>query len=62
LRRSGRGDQIVIVQVAIPTKLSKEQENLIEQLAPTLGKEIIAEKKEKGLFDHLKDLKEALGL
>ncbi len=62
LRRSGRGDQIIVIQVAVPEKLDPEQEALFQQLGETLGKEIIPQAKEKGLFDHLKDLKEALGL
>src|SRR5512143_3931010 len=37
LRRSGRGDQLVIVNVDIPTKLTKDQRQLFEQLAATLG-------------------------
>jgi len=62
LRRAGRGQQIVVVQVAVPQKLSAEQKSLFKQLGRTLGKAIIPETKEKGLFDHLKDLREALGL
>jgi molecular chaperone DnaJ len=62
LRQSGRGDQIIAVQVAIPEKLNAEQKELLQQLGRTLGKEIVSENKEKGLFGHLKDLKEALGL
>ena len=33
LHRRGRGDLVVIVDVAIPTSLSKEQRELVEQLA-----------------------------
>ncbi len=62
LRQTGRGDQIVAVQVAIPEKLDSEQRELLRQLGRTLGKEIVSVNKEKGLFGHLKDLKEALGL
>lgn len=62
LRQSGRGDQIVIIQVAIPKKVTPEQEELLKQLGHTLGKEIIPEVREKGIFDHLRDLKDALGL
>lgn len=62
IRQSGRGDQILVVQVAVPEKLDSEQRELFHQLGRTLGKEIVAVNKEKGLFGHLKDLKEALGL
>jgi molecular chaperone DnaJ len=58
LRRAGRGDQLVVVDVAIPKKLSKEQRELFEALGDTLGKEIIAQR-EKSFLDQIK---EALGL
>jgi molecular chaperone DnaJ len=50
------------VQVVVPSKLDPEQKTLFEQLGRTLGKEIIPQSKEKGIFEHLRDLKEALGL
>ena len=56
LRRSGRGDQLVIVNVDIPTKLTKEQRQLFEQLAATLGTNV--KPKDKGFLDWLN---EALG-
>ena len=56
LRRSGRGDQLVIVNVAIPEKLSKEQRELFEQLAASLGTKV--KPQEKGFLDWLN---EALG-
>jgi molecular chaperone DnaJ len=58
LRRNGRGDQIVIVHVLTPTKLSSKQKQLLTELSKTLGKEVIHQP-EKGLLDKLKD---ALGL
>jgi molecular chaperone DnaJ len=58
LRRPGRGDQLVVVDVTIPKKLSKEQRKLFEELGETLGKEIIAQR-ERGFLDQVK---EALGL
>ncbi|MFZ5915399.1 MAG: molecular chaperone DnaJ [Chloroflexota bacterium] len=57
LRRNGRGDQLIIVQVTIPTRLSDEQKRLFQELGATLGKEVIPQA-EKGFFDKLK---EALG-
>src|SRR5512141_2152496 len=36
-RKEHRGDQLVIVNVAIPSKLTKEQRELFEKLASTLG-------------------------
>ncbi len=53
LRRSGRGDQLVIVNVDIPTKLTKEQRQLFEQLAATLGTNV--KPKEKGFLDWLNE-------
>ncbi|RPJ28876.1 MAG: molecular chaperone DnaJ [Chloroflexi bacterium] len=56
LRRSGRGDQLVIVNVAVPTKLTKEQRELFEKLAQSLGTTV--KPQEKGFLDWLN---EALG-
>lgn len=56
LRRSGRGDQLVIVSVGIPQRLNKEQRELFEKLAETLGESV--KPQEKGFLDWLN---EALG-
>jgi molecular chaperone DnaJ len=62
LRRNGRGDQLVIVQVIIPTRITDEQRRLFQQLGKTLGKEVIPQP-EKGFFAKLKDvLGDALGV
>jgi len=53
LRRNGRGDQLVIVNIEIPTKLTKEQRELFEQLATTLGATV--KPKEKGFLDWLNE-------
>jgi len=58
LRRAGRGDQLVVVTVSVPTKLTDRQRELFEELGETLGKEIVAQR-EKGFLDRVKD---ALGL
>ncbi len=50
---SGRGDLYVHVDVKIPTKLTREQKKLFEQLRDTLPVE--NEPQEKGLFDKVKD-------
>ena len=50
----GRGDLYVHVDVQIPTKLTREQRKLFEQLRETLPEE--NEPQEKGLFDKVKDL------
>ena len=54
LRSSGRGDQLVIIGVDIPTQVSLEQRELFEKLAQTLGTEVLPQ--EKGFFDRLKEV------
>ena len=54
LRRSSRGDQLVLVTVSTPQNLTVEQRRLFAELAKTLGKEVIPQQ-EKGFFDKLKD-------
>jgi molecular chaperone DnaJ len=50
----GRGNQHVLVHVVIPKKLSDEQHDLFQQLAGTLGKEVIPQR-ERGFFGTVKD-------
>jgi molecular chaperone DnaJ len=53
---AGRGDQLVVVQVAIPTKVTPEQRELFEKLASTLGSEVTPQKIEgKGFFERVWD-------
>jgi molecular chaperone DnaJ len=56
LRKSGRGDQMVVINVEIPSRLTREQRDLFEKLAATLGTTV--KPKEKGFLDWLN---EALG-
>jgi molecular chaperone DnaJ len=58
LRRSGRGDQQVVITVQTPTKLTARQRELFEELGDSLGKEIVAQP-ERGFLDRIR---EALGL
>jgi molecular chaperone DnaJ len=51
---AGRGDQLVILTVQIPTKLDKEQRELFEQLGRTMGSEVIPQKG-RGFFDRVAD-------
>lgn len=53
LRGNGRGDQMVVINVDIPLRLSPEQRELFEQLAETLGSEVRPQ--ERSFFDWLKD-------
>jgi molecular chaperone DnaJ len=50
----GRGDQVVILQVAVPKHLSPEQRQLFQDLSKTMGKEVVPQK-DKGIFGQLKD-------
>jgi molecular chaperone DnaJ len=54
LRGSGRGDQLVIVNISIPTSVSTEQRELFEELGKSLGTEVIPQ--ERGFFDKLRDV------
>ncbi len=56
LRKSGRGDELVIINVEIPSRLTKEQREIFERLAATMGTTV--KPKEKGFLDWLN---EALG-
>jgi molecular chaperone DnaJ len=58
LRGSGRGDQLVVVQVAIPTQLTDDQQALFESLADNLGTEVIVEEK----YSFVDRIREALGI
>jgi molecular chaperone DnaJ len=40
LRGSGRGDQIVVVRLVVPTKLTERQRALLEELAESFGSEV----------------------
>jgi molecular chaperone DnaJ len=58
----GRGDLLITVQVQTPRKLSKEQRQLLEQLAKVLPKEQFEprapgeEQEDRNLFDRVKDM------
>jgi molecular chaperone DnaJ len=56
LRSSGRGDQVVSVQVVVPTKLNDEQRTLMHELRRSFGGE---DRRDEGFFSKFKD---ALGL
>ncbi len=53
LRNSGRGDQLVIVNVEIPKSLTTEQRELFEKLAESLGSEVLPQ--ERSFLDAIKD-------
>ncbi|HHN93505.1 MAG TPA: molecular chaperone DnaJ [Anaerolineae bacterium] len=55
LRRHGRGDQLVLVRVNIPTKLTREQKRLFQELGRTLEPESVW-REERSFIDELRDL------
>ncbi|NDJ61191.1 MAG: molecular chaperone DnaJ [Chloroflexi bacterium] len=52
---SGRGDQLVYIQVEVPQKLTDHQRHLFEQLAETLGSDVQPQRNGKGFFDRVMD-------
>ncbi|MEX1247589.1 MAG: molecular chaperone DnaJ [Anaerolineales bacterium] len=54
LHGGGRGDQLVMLNVAISHKLNAEQRKLFEQLAAAMGSEV--QPRESGWFDKLRDV------
>jgi len=58
LRRNGRGNELVVVRVAVPTKLTHEQQRLFQELGETLEPETVWQEKH-GFLD---DLREMFGL
>lgn len=58
LQGTGRGEEIVIINVVIPTKLDAAQKKLLVELGKTLGNEITPQS-EKNILERLKD---ALGM
>lgn len=51
---TGRGDQLVRVQIEIPTKLTPEQRQLFEKLAQTMGTNVSSQSN-KGMFSRVID-------
>ncbi|HEY0735363.1 MAG TPA: molecular chaperone DnaJ [Herpetosiphonaceae bacterium] len=54
LRGQGRGDQVIVTRIVVPTKLSDRQRELLEELAVEWGAEPI-DKREGGFFSKIKD-------
>jgi molecular chaperone DnaJ len=59
LRGSGRGDQIVVTRVVVPTRLTDHQRRLFQELEKSLENEPIGGTQDEGFFGRLKS---ALGL
>jgi molecular chaperone DnaJ len=58
LRRDGRGDQLVTIQVLTPTNLDESQRELLSELGKTLDREVVPQR-ERSFFDRVR---EALGV
>jgi len=54
LRGNGRGDELVMIEVEVPTRLTPDQRRLFEELARTLGSEV--KPTEKSFVDKLKEV------
>ncbi len=52
---AGRGDQLLVLTVDVPTKLTKEQRELFEKLGRTLGTEVVPQKAGRGFLDRVSD-------
>ena len=58
LRQNGRGDELVLVRVAVPTKLSRDQRRLFKELGETLEPEAVWQEK----HSFMDEVRELLGL
>ena len=54
LNERGKGDLVVEVRVATPTKLTKDQRDLVKQLGTTMT--TVNEPHSRGLFEKMKDM------
>jgi molecular chaperone DnaJ len=53
LNSTRRGDQLVIINIKVPNKLKKDQRELFEQLAESLGSEVHPQ--ERSFFDNVRE-------
>ncbi len=53
---AGSGDQLVVLNVEIPTKLTERQRELFDELGKSLGTDIKPQKAGKGLFERVANL------
>ena len=59
LRGNGRGDQIVVTRVLVPTQLNDQQRRLFQELDKSLDPHQIGAEQDEGFFGRIKH---ALGL
>jgi molecular chaperone DnaJ len=55
LKRDGRGDELIMVRVAVPTDLTPDQREMLRRLGETLEPETVWHEK-RGFFDELREL------
>lgn len=55
LRGTGRGDQIVVTKVVVPTKLTDKQRDLLRQLSAEMGGGLDDDREEGGFFSKIRD-------
>jgi len=53
LNGRGKGDEIVVVKVQVPTRLSADQKHLLKQFAQSLGEHVNEAQEDKGLFGRI---------
>jgi molecular chaperone DnaJ len=58
-QKNGRGDQLVVARVVVPSRLNDQQRKLFQELSKSLGKEPVAQERDDGFFGRIRD---ALGL
>ena len=54
LQSTARGDQLVVINLMVPKRLSAEERGLFEQLAEKMGSEVLPQ--ERGFFERLKNV------
>ena len=55
LRGNGRGDQVIVTKVVVPTKLNDRQRDLLRQLAAEFGGQDSPDHEEGGFFAKIRD-------
>jgi molecular chaperone DnaJ len=59
LRGGGRGDQVIVTRITVPTRLTDQQRRLLQELQSTLSPEPLGGQRDDGFFNRIKN---ALGL
>lgn len=62
LRQNGRGDQLVIIRVVVPARLTEQQRKLFQELAQTLEGEGVNQERDEGFFGRVRDVLGGFGI